>query len=115
MCASTDPRRTAARLRLVRRRVATLLRTWRFPVYGSSPAALGLVEGWGVEESPGGEHVARVRLRLVADPCAQLALASLLHLHLLALGVDRAAVEVAIERPWRLTDLSEAVRLELGL
>ncbi len=116
MSAGTEHGRgTAARVRLARRRVRTLLRSWRCPRFGWSPIDLGLVEAWRVEPEGDGGLAVHVCLRFVADACALAALARELCLRLLSLGLDHAAVEVSFDRRWCLADVSDAARLDLGL
>ena len=91
------------------------MRSWRWPRFGSSPIALGLVEAWGVEPRDDDGISGYVCLRFVANSCALSALAEELCLRLRSAGLDHAAVKVSLDRPWSRANLSDAARLDLGL
>ncbi len=105
----------ASRRRLARRLVGRVLRSWRWPRFRATPAALGIVDRWELAAEPDGALAARLQMRCLADPCTFVTLARELRAPLLGLGLASVVVEAAVQRPWRLSDMDETARLELGL
>jgi metal-sulfur cluster biosynthetic enzyme len=106
----------AVRVRRARRWLRGWLRSCGPAGARANLATLGRLESARVDLDAEGRVCVVVRLRFVARTCALVALARELDGALSdAPDVDRVAIEMAFDRPWRVDDLSDAARLELGL